>query len=448
MNTGFDDIQDLLKEVLDDTKPSPGKTAVKKAAKGAPKPLPKPVYEAIRDTAIETMDPELLDIASDEGAALSLDAAEKVLNARPEIVGDAAVEIIKATAPEPIAAFAAPVRKKKGKKVTQGVTKAFKDSDDRKREEEAESLRIPMPKFDATDFTEAIDIRALASLVTLQTARWHAKAKDRKASNDAADANNAVHEAFETRKRLLVGADEKLKAIHKIIDAARQKHYDMTLPWTARSVEEGKRTGARLLPNTLFMEYTSEMAKFKGEMTKALKEFVPEYPAMIEKARKNLGRRFNPAEYPNSDAIAGHFGLSFDFTPIPMGQDFKGLEKAQLERLAHTVNTKMEQMMENAMQETWTRLYKAVHHMHDRLSSPDRAFHYTMTENIREVTRMLKHLNVMNNKEVENIRIYLDKFICPHDADQLREKPKLRTDTAAHVKNVLDKMNKLGGKKR
>jgi hypothetical protein len=55
---------------------------------------------------------------------------------------------------------------------------------------------------------------------------------------------------------------------------------------------------------------------------------------------------------------------------------------------------------------------------------------------------------VTANKDVEKIRIYLDKFICPHDADELREKPKLRTEVAAHVKNVLDQMNKLGGKKR
>jgi hypothetical protein len=430
MSSGFDDVENLLAEILQD-KSSPGKKAVTKAVKGAPQPLPQPVYEAIRDTAIETMDPELLDIASTEGGALSS---------------------LESTDREPVAAFAAPVPKKKakakGKKVTPGVTKVFKDSDDRKREEEAESLRIPMPKFDTTDFADAIDIRALATLCTLQTSRWHAKAKDRKASADAAMVNNAQAEAFITQKRLLAGADEKLKAIHKIIDAARQKHYDMTLPWTARSVEEGKRTGARLLPNTLFMEYTTEMAKCKQEMTKALKEFVPEYPDLIDKARKNLGKRFDPSEYPHASEIAGHFGLSFDFMPIPMGHDFKGLEKSQLERLAESVNSKMEQMMENAMQETWTRLYKAVHHMYDRLSSPDRAFHYTMTDNIREVTRMLKHLNVLNNKDVEKIRIYLDKFICPHDAEQLRENPKLRTETAAHVKNVLDQMNKLGGKKR
>jgi hypothetical protein len=469
MSTGFEDIEDLLSEIVGGpatklTKPS---SILGKTAKGAPKPLPKQTYEAIRDTAIESMDPELLEIAATEGRSLSseggLKKAERLLEKMPEIVGDDAVAVIEATRPEPLAAFAAPVPKK-GKKgtakkkatapaakgppkrgVTQGVTKVATDTEDRKREEQLDTLRIPMPKFNTADFAEAIDIRALATLVMLKTARWHAKAKDRKASNDAAAANGAVNEAFETRKRLLVGADEKLKAIHKIIDAARQKHYDMTLPWSA--VEEGKRTGARLLPNTLFMEYTTEMASFKREMVKSLKEFVPEYPAMIQTAKSKLGKRFDVSEYPAVESIAGHFDLSFDFQPVPKGDDFRGLEKAQLDRLASTVNQRTEQMMENAMQETWTRLYKAVSHMYDRLSSPDKAFHYTMTDNIREVTRMLKHLNVMDVKDIEQIRIYLDKFICPHDADALRESPELRRTTAAHVKNVLDKMDKLGKKK-
>lgn len=420
MIEGLDEIDGLLQEILD--KKTPAKKAMAAAARGAPKPLSKEVVQAITATAIESMDPELLDIAHVESQPLSQEEA--------------------ATMPAPTRK-AAP---KKGK-VTQGVT-PFKDTKDRKREEQVESLRIPMPKFDTKDFAEAIDMRALATLCTLQTNRWHAKAKDRKASNDAAAANNAVNEAFETRKRLLVGADEKLKAVHSIIDAARQKHYDMTLPWTSRTVEEGKRTGARLLPNTLFMEYTTEMARFKQEMGKALKVFVSEYASAINTAKKNLGKRFDPSEYPAADDISSYFGLSFDFQPIPKGDDFKGLEKAQLKRLAESVNDKMEQMMENAMEETWTRLFKAVHHMHDRLSSPDKAFHYTMTDNIREVTRMLKHLNIMNNKNVENIRVYLDKFICPHDADELRKNSKLRTETAAHVKNVLDKMKKLGSTKQ
>lgn len=335
-------------------------------------------------------------------------------------------------------ALSQPAPAVKGTAFTDGAEQASK----------AEEIRVPMPTFVADDLMETMDIRKFASLVVLQTSRWNAKVKDRKASSDAAIANEANANAFETRKNLLVGVDAKLKRIHKSIDDARQTHYDMTLPWSAKGMEEqGRRTGARMLVNTLFFDYTKAMAQAKADMDAAVDDFVPDYPALIELARKQLGKRFDIREYPNASSIRGHFALSFDFQPVPRGDDFKGLPKQQLAALADKINEKAAQQMENAMQDVWARLYKAVTHMHDRLSVPDRSFHDTMVVNMRELTGLLKHLNVVNNLDIEKIRVYLDKFITPHDAQDLRTKAQLRKTTAVHAKNVVDKMNKIAGAK-
>lgn len=390
MSTGFESIQDLLADILSDVPiPRP--------------PIPPDVVEAVTTVAVESFDAELLELVAHKGPLSPAD------------------------------------------EVTQGVTTpTFSDTLERQREEI--TTRIPMPTFIGSDLAGAMDIRNFATLVNLNTARWHAKVKDRKASADAAFANDADSSAFETRKRLLVGADDLLKTIHRSIDAARAKHYEMTLPWTTKNADDmGRRTGARLLPNTLFMEYTAEMARCKEEMQQALDAFVPKYPDLIEEARKKLGRRFDQTEYPNSSSIRGHFDLNFDFQPVPQGGDFRGLEEQQLQRLADTVNQKSEQMMENAMQEVWTRLYKAMTHMHERVSSPDKSFHHTLVENVRETTRLLKHLNVTNSTEIERIRIYLDRFITPHDTKDLRDNPALRSQVAGHVRNIINKMDKLGG---
>jgi hypothetical protein len=463
--TGFEDIQDLLSDILDDKKPLPvgNPTAqAHKAGKKGKQAMPPEAVEAVTQIAVETFDPELLEIAAQETAL----SQRQVGKARRAITQKAEERL--QTAAEKPACVPIPDRVFRelheamavADKVTQGVTDEeeidgalaevkgaiFADTLDRQREEEVEALRIPMPSFTGDDLSETMDIRNFATLVTLNTARWHAKVKDRKTSSAAAIAAGAIDEAFETRKRLLAGADEKLNAIHKAIDAARAKHYEMTLPWTTCGVNDrGRRTGPRLLPNTLFFEYAKEMSEYKSNMQAALNAFVPEYPAMIEVARKNLGKRFDISEYPNADSIKLHFDLSFDFKPIPKGDDFQGLPKQQLDALANTINRKSEQMMENAMQDVWTRLYKAVTHMYERLASPDKTFHYTMSDNVREVTRLLKHLNVTSNTDIERIRKYLDKFICPHDAKDLRDNSVLRQQVAAHVQNVIDKMKKIGG---
>ena len=321
--------------------------------------------------------------------------------------------------------------------VTQLSNDAFTDTKAR------DAVKIPMPTFTTDDIADTMDIRNFATLVRLETRRWHAKVKDRQASRDAASMNSASPEAFETRKRLLAGADEKLKAIHKAIDEARASHYTLTLPWTSRGTDDlGRRTGPRLLPNTLFFEYTKAMAEAKAKVVAAVADFEPAYPDLIEKARVQLGKRFDQSEYPLASSIGEHFGLEFDFAPVPKGDDFKGLPQQQIDALANSINGKAKKMIENAMQDVWERLYKAVTHMRDRLASPDKSFHYTMTENVAELARLLPHLNVINDARINNIHDALLKHVVPHSAEALREHPELRRTVAAHVSDIATEMEK------
>src|SRR5690606_17050326 len=134
---------------------------------------------------------------------------------------------------------------------------------------------LKMPTFTADDFAETMDIRNFATLVTLNTARWHAKVKDRQAAKSAAAANDADEGAFEVRKRLLVGADSLLKAVHKAIDEARAAHYEMTLPWSTTSMHDvGRSTGGRLLLHTLFVESTTAMAQMQPQTQESPAQFI------------------------------------------------------------------------------------------------------------------------------------------------------------------------------
>lgn len=300
---------------------------------------------------------------------------------------------------------------------------------------------VHIPTFTTDEIADAIDIRNFGTLVTLQTRRWHAKVKDRQGSRDIAAANNADAAAFDTHKRLLAGADEKLKRIHKAIDDARAKHYRMTLPWsTVTHDDSNKRTGSRLLPNTLFMEYTTAMAHALQEMKAAINDFVPAYPALIQIAQKKLGNRFDATDYPNASAIANYFDLSFDFMPIPLGGDFQGLADAQVQRLADTLQRKTRQMLENAMQDAWLRLHDTVSHAAERLANPDATFHYTMVERLKEQSDLLKHLNVTNDQRIEDVRAFVAKNLTMYDVKDIRKDENLRKQMASAAAAALAMM--------
>jgi hypothetical protein len=437
------DLESLLSDILDDSKPLPTKPTVAQAvvntqlnatgnkAGSVAMDNPEDFLESLMNDETPAA-PTPMDVARAAEVGAELAAAEAGLNgeATGSVIDDA--DLLEAIGGGGQVAA-----------VTQSVTPGAIFADSADREEGSAVVPVKMPTFTGADFAEAMDIRNFATLVTLNTARWHAKVKDRQASKDAATANDADAGAFETRKHLLGGASAALKAIHKAIDEARAAHYEMTLPWTTTSMQDiGRRTGGRLLPNTLFVEYTTVMAQKKQQMLDALNKFEPEYPALVEASKKKLGKRFDAREYPNVSSIRSHFDLSFDFQPIPQGDDFKGLPQVQLDALARKINDNTQKQAENAMQEVWIRLYDVVSKMAERLSTADKLFHNTLVQNVRDTARLLAHLNVTNDPKVEALRKKVEKHLCQHDPKELRENLTIRTQVAAHAASIIQEMNK------
>lgn len=307
--------------------------------------------------------------------------------------------------------------------------------------EEVPEATIQVPNFTSDELMKEIDIRNFGTLVSLTNRRWHAKVKDRKAAKDAADASGADAETFEARKRLLVGADEKLKRVHKAIDAARTDHYRMTLPWSTVGINDhGKRAGSRLLPNSLFFDYAQMMGQHKAEMLESLEKFTTAYPTLIAISQQKLGTAFNQNEYPSPSAIEAHFALEFDFEPIPVGGDYQGLQDAQVEKLAGALERKTKLRLENAMQDAWKSLYDDVERAATALSNPDAMFHYTMFDKLGEQASMLSHLNVTGDNHIEATRLDVKRHLTNIDVKDVRKDDALRRRLGELATGILERM--------
>lgn len=304
-------------------------------------------------------------------------------------------------------------------------------------EEVEDSDELSLPSFTDQDLMEAIDVRNFGTLVTLTNRRWHAKKKDRNAALDAAKAAGAAKEAFESHKRLLTGCDEKLKAVHKCIDDARNTHYEMTMPWSTIGVNDhGKRQGGRLLPNTRFFDYVEAMGKYKADMDTKLDEFVDAYPDLIAMVQQKLGRAFDTTDYPKPSVIREYFTLEFDFEPIPSSSDYVGLQEAQAEKLGHALRKKTQQRLENALQDAWAKVYRDVSHAASVLGDPNKSFQKSTIDKLRAHAENLRHCNVTMDKRVEQVRHLIETTLTSHDAKAIREDDVLRRDIAEKAKAV------------
>jgi len=419
--SGFDsDIASLLDDVLQDKEPEVEET---------------PVQEAIPDTP-ETPQDDIAAIAkeqmplSSEPVPSSNATLESLLNEETAAVVAATPEAISAIQEQEVTTV-----------VSDEEAAALPVVDNTMFSEEVEEATVQLPTFTTDELMEEMDIRNFGTLVSLTNRRWHAKVKDRKAAKDAATASDADASSFEARKRLLVGADEKLKRVHQAIDAARTDHYRMTLPWSTVGINDhGKRAGSRLLPNTLFFDYAQTMGQHKIEMVEALEKFVAAYPTLIAISQQKLGKAFNQNEYPAPAAIEQHFTLEFDFEPIPVGGDYQGLQDAQVEKLAGALERKTKLRLENAMQDAWKRLFDDVERAALALSNPDAMFHYTLFEKLSEHAAMLKHLNVTGDATIEQIRKRVKAELTMHDVKDVRKDDALRKRLGEHASAIFEVM--------
>ena len=437
----FDDIGQLLQDVLDE---KPVEVAPTESTPEVQKTIEVPIQVPEDDGDI--LGDFLNQVVEEEKEPETL-SPEAPAAAEPEAVIDVESELAAITG-QPEESYTACVSEEH---VTTVITPETLESGDTTPEvleatehvfaEPVEKATVPMPTFTTDELIESIDIRNFATLVTLNTQRWHAKVKDRKGAADAADAAGADKDAFEARKKLLAGCDSELRAVHKEIDNARAEHYRLTMPWSSNGVNDiGKRAGGRLMPNTLFLDYTTAMAKCKAAMELKLTEFETKYPSLIAIAEQKLGTAFDPTQYPNPSSIRQHFNLSFDFNPIPIGSDFKGLQQAQVEKLGAALSRKTRVMLENAMQDVWKNLYETVSHAHARLATPGAMFHASLIDKLRDQADLMSHLNATMDVNIAQVANLISGDLIKFDPKDIRKDDALRKRLAAHAKAVMEFM--------
>ena len=301
---------------------------------------------------------------------------------------------------------------------------------------------VSFPQFTSADISAQLDIRNFATLCKLKVRKWVGRKRDKGAAKKAESDHGSVDGTYTAYKKLFAGTEDKLKAVNSVLDAARTRHYQMTMPWSTTGMDDsGRRDGPRLLPNTLFMEYITEMGQAKQTMQQRFSELRQAYPQLLQEAQRNLGSAFVITDYPTPDELEQLFALDFEFSPIPEGVDFKGLPAQQAQRLSDALEKSKRACMENAMRDVWSRMHDVVFKLAERLGDPKKIFHDTLVSNVQETADLLRHLNAVNDPHIEEIRQRIQSDLCRFDAKHLRDNLSQRALVARLAQDILESMD-------
>ena len=273
------------------------------------------------------------------------------------------------------------------------------------------------------------DIHSNVMLVDLRVSQWTARKQDKAVSRKVAESNHVDQGVGAYYKSLLDPAI--ISNIKSLVGAARSYHYKMTLPWSD--------DGPRVLPSTLYFEYTKQMQQFKGQFLAEVNALLAEYPYHREEAKRFLGSLFNEEDYPTPDKLSEKYAFSLRFMPLPRGADFRcNIPDDEADELRQQIEAQSNAALQRATEDAYQRVQEVVERYIQRLADPKGVFRDSMVENARELVELLPSLNVTGDERLAAITDRLQKDLIQYDPSALRGNTAARKHAYETAKTVAE----------
>lgn len=288
---------------------------------------------------------------------------------------------------------------------------------------------VAMKNRSETLHSTAPTLASSAMLVEVNISHWAGRKKDKRASQDVADQNQAKQGSVRAIKDLLADNDD-LRAIQQHVTACRGIHAAMTMPWS--------NSGLRLLPTAQYFKYNQTMTDMQNQFWTLVENFLDKYNDAVIDVQVLLGKLFSHDDYPTLEALKHKFAFGINYMPLPDSGDFRvDVGNEALAEVQQKYDEFYTAQYERAMNDVWTRLHKALTNMSERLDYTDKenkkVFRDTLVSNVTEMIELLRVCNVNNSTQMAAMADNLEDALSGVTPDALREDDTFRAETKAAV---------------
>ena len=278
-----------------------------------------------------------------------------------------------------------------------------------------------------------------AVLVQLNISSWGTERLDKSQTERINLLNNADAKAGKVHKDLMCGTT-LAKDIDLHVGRSRLWNNQNTMPWQDR--------GARLLPTSLFLSYKDEMNSRETNFETMVNRFVPNYAAAKQTARNYLGSMYREEDYPDVNDIASKYKWTLSVSPIPSSGHFcLDVPAEDLENVRKSCDDFVEQKVADAMRKPWEDLHNMLTGMSGKLQEVDelngtpKRFHETFVTNALDLCKLLNHMNITNDPQLDKARQQLELVLAGTDVDDIKENEFVRSDMKKRVDSILNQFD-------
>jgi len=289
---------------------------------------------------------------------------------------------------------------------------------------------------------------ALASeyiLATMKVKRASFSKRDVALGNKVSDQHNAQADAVATTKKLMVGADQELKAVNAALNSIRTYLYEHTLPWSGDAKDL---KGPRIVLTKQSIGLIKELTALKAEFVVAMKTFKKVYGDRRTAALVNLGTLADPSLYPEESELDDLFGVEFDLSPVPTVSGFGAMNipAPMAQALGKRMAQKQEKIVANAMAALQERVLETVTNLSDQLhKSADgegtRLFE-SLSGNIKPLLGLIDAASLSKDKRLIGLKAELEELSKVDIKAIKKATPKVKRAVALKADKVVKTLSK------
>jgi hypothetical protein len=278
--------------------------------------------------------------------------------------------------------------------------------------------------------TDEKPIHQRALLASLNISQWQARKRDKKVTSAVVSQNDAKHGAGNFNKSLL--QRDSLAGIVSVVSEARDLHATMTLGWGDNN--------DRIMPASLYPTYKAKMDALENRFEACVLDFVRNYPDYVQQARRELGKMYDPQDYPDASVVRDKFDFRISVMPLATADDFRvSLSTEHVDQIKRQIAADYEQRQQRMVRECFERAKDVVKRISERCNDKDGKIYESLMGNARDFVSLLPALNINNDPVLAQLGLDIDALLVP--TDRLKKDKGLRRKVADQADDILSRMN-------
>jgi hypothetical protein len=203
--------------------------------------------------------------------------------------------------------------------------------------------------------------------------------------------------------------------------------------------------GVRLIRQQDLEPFNARMSQFREELAESVANLNRHFEQLKAAAADQLGRLYNPADYPPT--LRGLFGVEFDFPSVEPPEYLLRLNPNLYEQERQRITQRFDEAVRLAEQAFIGEFSRLVSHLSERLAADPagqrKVFRDSAITNLTEFFQRFRALNIRSNADLDHLVETAQQVLRGADPHVVRNSASLRsqiTNQLAAVQSHLDQM--------